>query len=150
MQPFVFRIVPILLALTVLITACNREPQQPQVQQQPSPSEPRLERLRIVDAATPPEEGRQSTAFGPESALSVLLEISGSEIASVGVALFYMNSGQEAGRQTRGLRASDKQPHEFVFKPASSWQAGRYLIEVKLDGKVAAHQEIEIGAKPAL
>jgi hypothetical protein len=60
--------------------------------------------------------------------------------------LFDLSNGQVAARQAKRIVTDTPSTTELIFKSDNQWAAGRYLLEIKLDGKLAEQRDIDIVA----
>lgn len=86
----------------------------------------------------------RQTSFRNDDKFILAIGLTGTKPVDLSATLFYMNSGRKIDEQKRHVTKIAKGPEIFTFETPAEWEVGRYLLEVKLDGNVVAHQEIEV------
>ncbi|MFD1295776.1 MULTISPECIES: hypothetical protein [Lysobacter] len=130
----------LVLVLLVGLSACQKE--QPSVPSQTKPA------VKIVELKVGQMAVEGSPVDGPQQAdkpIVVTVQITGEASSAILEAkLIELKTGRSAGLQTVTFSKSIPSEHSFVFKRESVWPEGRYLVEVKLNGKLAAQQDVDV------
>ena len=135
------------LMLSLLcICGCDRATETVALQgSEDQKKETRLEELWVTNIAEAKSiNAKLAQRFGPTDPIIANIRLSGDRPADLHVSLFYMRTGVKMGDEGHAVSSPGSNIDSFVFRPVSVWGGGRYLLEVKLDGRVVAHQEIEI------
>lgn len=125
------------------------------------------ESLAVSEASLPREQaeplkvreiivGPQMTSalpppMGPNDPIEVLLRTTGTaSAADLSVTLISLADGSVAASQSIQINANAPREQTIRFERDLPWNTGRHLIEVMLDGALAAHQELDIYSEEAV
>lgn len=101
-----------------------------------------------VGATSPASDGRPQ----PQTTkMPVMLEVStrgGTAGTQLEAKLINLKNGQQAGFATKRIVASGPAVTRLVLESGSDWSAGRYLVEIKLDGKLVEQRDVDIFDPP--
>lgn len=63
--------------------------------------------------------------------------------------LIALKNGEQAAISTQSLTTDGPTTTAIVFKPDPVWEAGRYLVEVTVDGKLAGQRDVDVFEMPS-
>lgn len=134
-----------LVLLSVMLCACQKG-KEPGAESKAAAAV-RIEELRVGTAGANAVAAQPQTTKAP-----IVLQIRTSgegKGAELRARLIDLKSGQQAGLAVQRVAASGASTTELRFEPAAGWTAGRYLIEVKLDGKLVEQRDLDLFDPPA-
>ena len=100
--------------------------------------------VTIGNAAAPDRTVPALSTLGTQDDIVVSVRTDGSaQNVTLGARLTY-EDGQVAGEQTASLNTNAAETTNITFANAKAWPAGRYTVQVMVDGQPVASQNIEI------
>ncbi len=82
--------------------------------------------------------------FGPRDTVYVSVATEGAPPGAAGMAKFTFEDGQVVEEKTQTVAPSGPARAEFhIFKP-SGWPAGKYKVEIMVDGAMAGSKDFEV------
>lgn len=160
------RLLAAALFAALATTACKRDAQAPATTGTPSPAEaPATAPAPLPPAApaTPPPasgatvsnvelgnaiggDNRVTTAmttFSPRDTIYATVTVDGAGAGQLG-ARWTFQDGQEVHSETKALTAGGPTTHEFHVSKPDGWPAGRYRVEIRLDGNTVQTRDFEV------
>lgn len=164
MTPSTPRLLAAALFAVLATSACKRDAQAPATTGTPSTTDaPAPAPLPpAAPAATPPAAGptvsnvelgnaiggdnRVTTAmttFAPRDTIYATVTVDGAGAGQLG-ARWTFQDGQEVHSETKALTGGGATTHEFHVSKPDGWPAGRYRVEIRLDGNVVQTRDFEV------
>ena len=101
-----------------------------------------IDEIRIGPSSDPSKMLQQQTSDAP---IVVAIKAHGaSPGANFQVSLFNLKNGAKAGDLVRHVTTRKPTTTIFRFDNASGWTSGRYLVEVRLDGKLVGQRDVDV------
>lgn len=83
------------------------------------------------------------TTFSPRDTIYATVTVDGARTGQLG-ARWTFQDGQEVHSETKALTAGGAATHEFHVSKPDGWPAGRYRVEIRLDGNVVQTRDFEV------
>lgn len=132
-------------------TGCKKEDQSPSpsatAASNNKPVPIVIEEIIIGKAGTPSGTPEPLTT---EDDISVVLKTNGSsKTGELEVKLFDIGNGKQVDMRHERITADNAGTTELIFKSNGGWAPGRYMIEIKIDGKLSSQRDFDVIALPA-
>lgn len=127
------------IACGVLLLGCTKEP----VQNPGATALPSLREIRLGENA---QVGPQYADQPVVATLGLRPPMRDSKLEG---RLIELKTGQVAASANIDLSDSSALEQKLVFRRAAPWMPGRYLIEMTLDGRMIAQQDVDVIVRPA-
>lgn len=133
------------LCLGLVLVGCNPSPADPSPRAASAATAEELSFIEVVARPVGQSPGNSMRPAHPGDTIELSLKSQGSTRgADLSVKMIALADGSTAGVRKLRLNAGNAAAPKLVFEPSESWQVGRYLFEVSLNGKLAGSQELEI------
>lgn len=156
------RLLAAALFAALATTACKRDAQAPATSGTPTATDAPAPLPPAAPATTAPAAGatvsnvelgnalggdnRVTTAmttFAPRDTIYATVTVDGASTGQLG-ARWTFQDGQEVHAETKALTAGGPTTHEFHVSKPDGWPAGRYRVEIRLDGNVVQTRDFEV------
>lgn len=136
-----------MLALTGLLTmsACQQRGDEAS-----APGGESATLLQVTEVRILATEADKALPQPQTTKMPVVLEIRtrGSSGGLIEAKLINLKTGQQVGLIDRRIAVGSPGSTRLTFKNPSGWNAGRYLIEIKLDGRLVEQRDFDIFDPP--
>ena len=133
------------LLATVVLVACGGSEPAPA----PAPAAPAPLAVASVDlgSAITPERRvvEAKTAFAPTDTIYASVATTGTATSATLVARWVFEDGQVVNEATQTIAPTGPAVHEFHISKDTPWPAGKYRVEVLLNGAPAMSKEFTVG-----
>lgn len=146
---------PLLLVATGLVlcmaTGCGKQGSDPAAPEPAVAAKPvpiNIEEVFVGNAGI--GASRQPGPLTPNDDIHVVLKTNpSSREGALDIRLFDIGNGKEVGARRVLITADHSDPIEVAFHNNGAWASGRYMVEIKIDGKLAAQRDFDVIDLPA-
>jgi hypothetical protein len=146
--------ISLVLVIPLALFACNRTENaattQPPAVSAPAPVAPpgaNVTAIELGSAISPDgrvEAGAQKTTFAPSDTIYASVLTDQPPAGATLSARWTFEDGQLVSEGREELTSSDRNATEFHISKPDGWPAGRYKVEVALNGQPAGEREFEV------